>query len=58
MTNYGDAYSANSGFFIAPVNGLYSFTAYMQVTYNIFSHIKYLVTFVSMTCKINYLIRQ
>ena len=45
MTNYGDAYSANSGFFIAPVNGLYSFTAYMQVTYNIFLHIVYLVSY-------------
>ena len=31
LTNYGEAYSANSGFFIAPVNGLYLFSAYMQV---------------------------
>ena len=31
LTNYGEAYSANSGFFTAPVNGLYLFSAFMQV---------------------------
>ncbi len=31
ITNYGDAYSGNSGIFVSPVGGLYLFTANLQV---------------------------
>ncbi len=35
LTNYGEAYSANSGFFIAPVNGVYLFSAFFQASFHL-----------------------